>query len=110
MNDVLSTIKEYWAITMTIVGVIGSILILKLDSRYVKQGDLKDIKKNVGNVQTRVTKIEEDLNQLPTAKDIAELQLAVTEMRGETKAVRVELQGLNHLVQLLVEKEVKGNE
>lgn len=107
MNDVLSTIKEYWGITMGVIAFTGSYLWLKLDARYVKQTDLADIKKDVGSVKSRVTKMEEDLNNLPTGKDISELRLAVTEMRGETKAIHSELKGLNHLVNLLVEKEVK---
>nr|WP_241879123.1 DUF2730 family protein [Psychrobacter sp. PraFG1]UNK05826.1 DUF2730 domain-containing protein [Psychrobacter sp. PraFG1] len=61
-------------------------------------------------VENRVDKVEQDLQHLPSAKDVVALQVAIKEMRGETYALRSSIKGLSRLVDLLVEKEVnKGD-
>lgn len=107
MNDILTTIRDYWAITMAIVGLFISYIWLKLDSRYVKQSDLTEFKRSVSNVKSRVEHIEEDLKQLPKAEDIAKLRISITEMRGESKAIFTKLESLQNLVQLLIEDKVQ---
>ncbi len=104
MIDFLHWIKEYWFFSLSVFGVLGTFVWLKLDSRYAKKSDINDL-------HNRVTKIEDNLQHLPTAQDFNDLKLAVKEMNGESKAfhseVKAEVKGLSRLVGLLVEKEVK---
>ncbi|MFY1027131.1 hypothetical protein B0186_00445 [Canicola haemoglobinophilus] len=106
MMDILTILKAHWGIILTLAGLLASVFWLKMDSRYVKKSDFSALREEVNKTNHRVDEIDNELLHLPSAKDVTDLRIAVVEMKGETQALRTEVKGLAHQVQLLIEKEV----
>ena len=109
MQPTIDFITGNWAIFLTVCGTVGSIIYLILDTRYARkltitQG-LDDLHTKFDEVESRVNKVEQELQHLPSAKDVAELNGAIRDMKGETTALHTSIKGLSRLVNLLVEKE-----
>ncbi|UNK05826.2 DUF2730 family protein [Psychrobacter raelei] len=114
MRQIFEYITAHWAVFLTLCGTISSIIYLILDARYARKIEIKKgldyLQLKFDEVENRVDKVEQDLQHLPSAKDVVALQVAIKEMRGETYALRSSIKGLSRLVDLLVEKEVnKGD-
>lgn len=106
MVEILAILKAHWGIILTIAGLIASVFWLKMDSRYVKKSEFAELKDVLHKNEHRLDEIENELLHLPSAKDVTDLRLALSEMKGEAQALRVEVKGLSHQVQLLIEKEI----
>ncbi|WP_193778014.1 DUF2730 family protein [Psychrobacter sp. FDAARGOS_221] len=114
MRQIFEYITAHWAVFLTLCGTVGSIVYLILDARYARKVEIKEgldyLNLKFDEVENRVDKVEQELQHLPSAKDLMGLQAAIKEMRGETYALRSSIKGLSRLVDLLVEKEVnKGD-
>lgn len=114
MQNVIDQVIANWAILLTILGTVGSIIYLILDTRYARKNIITEgldaLHTKFDEVEDRVDKVEQELQHLPTAKDVAELRSAIEDMGSQTTALRVGVKGLSRLVNLLVEKEVnKGD-
>lgn len=114
MQPIIDFITGNWAMFLTVCGTIGSVIYLILDTRYARKTaiteGLDDLHNKFNAVENRVDKVEQELKHLPSAKDVAELNGAIRDMKGETTALRSTIKGLSRLVDLLVEKEVnKGD-
>ena len=114
MQQIVDIIAGHWAIFLTACGTVGYIIYLVLDTRYARKltitEGLDDLHNKFDAVERRVNDVEQELQHLPSAKDVAELNGAIRDMKGETTALRSTIKGLSRLVDLLVEKEVnKGD-
>lgn len=114
MQQIVDIIAGHWAIFLTACGTVGYIIYLVLDTRYARKltitEGLDDLHNKFNAVEDRVDKVEQELQHLPSAKDVAQLQGVISDMKGETTALRTSIKGLSRLVNLLVEKEVnKGD-
>lgn len=114
MQQIVDVIAGHWAIFLTACGTVGYIIYLVLDTRYARKititEGIADLHNKFHEVEDRVDKVEQELQHLPNAKDVAELHGAIKDMNGETTALRATTKGLSRLVNLLVEKEVnKGD-
>lgn len=114
MQQIVDVIAGHWAIFLTACGTVGYIIYLVLDTRYARKALITEgidyLHAKFDEVEDRVDKVEQELQHLPSAKDVAELNGAIRDMRGETSALRTSIKGLSRLVNLLVEKEVnKGD-
>lgn len=49
---------------------------------------LKDVEKDVRDTQTEVAQVKEVVAQLPTAKDMHEMQITITETRGAVREIK----------------------
>lgn len=110
MLDALSVLKQHWSIILTLSGLLATAFWLKLDSRYAKKTDIAELKKNINQNKSDVQAIKNELQHIPSPKDITDLRLVVAEMKGESRLLRSEIKGLSHQVGLLLEKEIKSNE
>ena len=114
MQQIADYIAGNWAMFLTVCGTIVSVIYLILDTRYARKAlitaGIDYLHAKFDEVEDRVDKVEQELQHLPTAKDVAQLQGAIMDMKGETTALRSTIKGLSRLVDLLVEKEVnKGD-
>ena len=109
MQQIADYIAGNWAMFLTVCGTIGSVIYLILDTRYARKltitEGLDDLHNKFNAVEDRVDKVEQELQHLPSAKDVAELNGAIKDMKGETTALHTSIKGLSRLVNLLVEKE-----
>lgn len=106
-NTAVAFIEQHWGVLLTVSGVAGSLIWLKLDIRYAKRNDINQLRDGQEKIARRMDRVEEDLKHLPSADDVTNLRLAVEEMKGETRTLHASIKGLSRLVDLLVEKEVK---
>ena len=114
MQQIADYIAGNWAMFLTACGTVGYIIYLILDTKYASKATitkgLADLHTKLDEVEDRVDNVEQELQHLPTAKDVAQLQGAIMDMKGETTALRTSIKGLSRLVNLLIEKEVnKGD-
>ncbi|MBS9781101.1 MAG: DUF2730 family protein [Gammaproteobacteria bacterium] len=111
MNEIITFIESHWGIVLTVCGALLSIVYLKLDARYARKTDIgediAELHKGQSEMAERLDLVEQEIKHLPTAVDIADLRIAVHDMKGETKTLNATVKGLSRLVDLLVEKEVK---
>lgn len=114
MQPIIDFITGNWAMFLTVCGTIGSVIYLVLDTRYARKAaiteGLDDLHNKFDAVERRVDDVEQELQHLPSAKDVAELNGAIRDMKGETTSLRTSIKGLSRLVNLLVEKEVNKGE
>ncbi|MDN5619246.1 MAG: DUF2730 domain-containing protein [Psychrobacter sp.] len=110
MQPIIDYITGNWAIFLTACGTIGSVIYLVLDTRYARKATitegLDDLHNKFNAVEDRVDKVEQELQHLPSARDVAALQGAIRDMKGETSALHTSIKGLSRLVDLLVKKEI----
>lgn len=107
----IDILQKYWGL----ISVIGAFLIgvawLKLDTRYAKKSDINHdiarLREGQDDMSERLDVVEQEIKHLPSADDVTNLRIAVEEMKGETRALHATTKGLNRLVDLLVENEVK---
>lgn len=110
VQAIIDYISANWAIFLTACGTVGSVIYLILDTRYARKvtitAGLDDLHNKFDEVESRVDKVEQELQHLPSARDVAELQGAIRDMKGETSALHTSIKGLSRLVDLLVKKEI----
>lgn len=114
MQQLVDYIAGNWAMFLTACGTVGYIIYLILDTKYASKATitkgLADLHTKLDEVEDRVDNVEQELQHLPTAKDVAKLQGAIMDMKGETTSLRSTILGLTRLVDLLIQKEVnKGD-
>ena len=97
MLETLEFIQSHWAIVVAIGGAVWTYFWLTMDSKYARKTDVSDLRKAIEN---------NELRHLPTSKEVADLRLLMTEMKGKTDVLNTNIGSLNHQVKLLIEKEV----
>lgn len=113
MNEqhIIEFIEKHWAIMSFVVAFLIGVVWLKLDTRYAKKTDINDdigrLRRGQQDMSDRLDVVEQEIKHLPSADDVTNLRIAVEEMKGETRALHATTKGLNRLVDLLVENEVK---
>ncbi|QIW15840.1 hypothetical protein A4G20_05595 [Pasteurellaceae bacterium RH1A] len=108
--EIWNLIKNNWGIIVSVIGLLASIYWLKMDSIYVKKADFRQQQGQIEALDRRLEEVENEVHHLPSAKDVTDLRIAVVEMKGEAKALRTELVGLNRQVGLLLEQAVTKGE
>lgn len=68
--------------------------------------DVSDLRKAIENNEKSLSEVKGELRHLPTSKEVADLRLLMTEMKGKTDVLNTNIGSLNHQVKLLIEKEV----
>lgn len=106
MMDFLKIVQQNWAIIMAVGGAVWTYFWLTLDTKYARKTDVADLRRVIEDNEKSLSEVKGELRHLPTSKDVAELRLLITEMKGKTDTLNVSISGLNHQVKLLIEKEV----
>ena len=106
MMDFLKIVQQNWAIIVAVGGAVWTYFWLTLDTKYARKTDVADLRRAIGENEKSLSEVKGELRHLPTSKDVAELGLLITEMKGKTDTLNVSISGLNHQVKLLIEKEV----
>lgn len=110
MLEIIEFIQKYWGILLGVFGLVGTSFWLKADSKYAKKSDLSALNDITKQNDHRLTQLETKVDNLPSAQDVAKLQVLMTEIKGETKATTAELKALGHQVGLLLEAKVLNKE
>ena len=96
----LEFIREHWSILSALVAFGFSIGTLLLAKTYAKRED-------VTALERRVSLIESAIKSMPSQQDFHQLQIRLTEIHGDLKAIRPELRQLSRLHDAIVS--VKGD-
>lgn len=100
-------IERHWAILLTVLTFLSGVLWLRLDARYAKKKELSDLSDKQRDIVHRLANTERDVGYLPGPKDVEIMRHSIEGLRGEISGLHATIKGLAHLVDLLVEKEVK---
>lgn len=106
--ELLEFIQKHWGLVVTVVGSVWAGVKLSMDSKYPKRSEIDAIRKNIDEVEQRLTKVEDMLEHMPTKEDLSALKILMTEIKGETNTTNARLSTLSHQVALLIEERVKG--
>ena len=106
MLETLEFIQRHWAIVVAIGGAVWTYFWLIMDSKYARKTDVSDLRKAIENNEKSLSEVKGELRHLPTSKEVADLRLLMTEMKGKTDVLNTNIGSLNHQVKLLIEKEV----
>lgn len=113
MQEIIDYIESHWAIIGAVFTFLGSLGFLKLDARYARKSEVKEIvaKQDKTNSETeaKIDAIEKTMQHLPSAKDVNDLRLAVEEVKGEISTLHASIAPISRLTDLLIEKEVTTN-
>lgn len=114
MPELFDFIRQHFAIISTLSMIIIGAFWLKLDSKYAKKSDLNALAQRcdqqVGENEHRITLLETKVDNLPTAQDVARLEVLMTEIKGETKSTNTQMGAMSHQVALLIEAKVLHKE
>nr|DAK08464.1 MAG TPA: Protein of unknown function (DUF2730) [Bacteriophage sp.] len=108
MMDLLEFIQKHWGLVATVIGSVWAGMKLSMDSKYPKRSEIDEIRKNIDQVEQRLTKVEDTLEHMPTKEDLSALKILMTEIKGDTNTTNARLSTLSHQVALLIEERVKG--
>ena len=104
MLETLEFIQRHWAIVVAIGGAVWNYFWLTMDSKYARKTDVSDLRKAIENNEKSLSEVKGELRHLPTSKEVADLRLLMTEMKGKTDVLNTNIGSLNHQVKLLIEK------
>ena len=107
MIEALDFVQRHWAIVVAIGGAIWTYFWLTMDSKYARKSDVADLRKAIETNEKSLSEVKGELRHLPTSKEVSDLRLLMTEMKGTTDVLNTNINSLNHQVKLLIEKEVK---
>jgi predicted nucleic acid-binding Zn-ribbon protein len=93
-------LTKYWAVIWAVLTTIGLVIMALLSKTYAKQ-------ETVVTLQQKVNSLESSLNQLPTEKELHQLNLEISGLRGELQSLVPRLDQVQKLSDLLLENELK---
>lgn len=109
--DVISSFFEFvrlnWAVLVFIAGLVWGAIKLTINTNYVRHEDMVPLRNGLQETKSRLSHIENKVDNLPSSEEMSELKILMTELRGDNKAIVQSVKGLSHQVGLLVEKEIK---
>ncbi|MGY3943369.1 DUF2730 family protein [Aeromonas tecta] len=104
-------IPKWWGIVSYIISglaaLIATVISLWLSKTFARREDLKKVESGMDELSHRVTGLETRVEALPTQEEVTALRLEMAENRGCMKALTEKLTSVNHLVQLLLEQQMK---
>ena len=106
MIEVLDFVQRHWAIVVAIGGAVWTYFWLTMDSKYARKTDVADLRRAIENNEKSLSEVKGELRHLPTSKEVSDLRLLITEMKGTTNVLNTNINSLNHQVKLLIEIEV----
>ena len=93
-------VKTYWPVLVALISFASLVVQTLLAKTYAKR-------ETVAALDGRISMVEQKIKSLPSEGDLHRLQLDISELRGELRAVRPELAQLRRLSDLLLENELK---
>jgi predicted nucleic acid-binding Zn-ribbon protein len=104
---VLDIIKTYWPIFLTCVSLISLVIQTLLVKTYAKREEVASLGGEVAVLGSRLMLVEKRIEDLPSERELHRLQLEISDLRGELRAVSPQLVQLRSLADLLLENELK---
>lgn len=106
MIEFFEFVQRNWAMTLTIISGAFTYFWLTMDTKYAKKKEVNNLVEMIKSNDKRLTTLETKLDNLPTNEDLSQLQILMTEIKGETKTANAQMQGLSRQVNLLVEDKI----
>lgn len=94
------TIKEYWGMIWAVVMTAVNLVMFLLAKTYVKREE-------VDHLNQRMAAMENAIAGMPNQKELHALQLEMSSLRGDLKALSPKLAQVQRISDLLLENELK---
>lgn len=106
--EIFEFLQKHWGLIATVIGSVWAGMKLSMDSKYPSRKEIETLKKDVGEIEHRVTTIEDTLKHLPNKDDLSALKILMTEIKGDISTANTRISTVSHQVNLLVEEKIKG--
>ncbi|MBA5235273.1 DUF2730 domain-containing protein [Pectobacterium aroidearum] len=93
-------IKEYWGMIWALVMTAVNLVMFLLAKTYVKREEVDALKQRVSGIETAIA-------GMPNQKELHALQLEMSNLRGDLKALAPKLAQVQRISDLLLENELK---
>lgn len=97
-------IPKWWMVFLTVLGFASSAMTLWLSKTFARREDLKEVESGMDELSTRVSGLENRVDNLPNQEQFAAMQVKMAELSGQIDALREALKPVNHVAQLLLEQ------
>lgn len=94
------SVKEYWGIIWALVMTAVNLVMILLAKTYVKREEVDTLKQRVSALETVIA-------GMPNQKELHALQLEMSNLRGDLKALGPKLAQVQRISDLLLENELK---
>lgn len=96
----MEVVRDWWAVIWALLLTAWNVVQLFLTKTYARREELESITFTVGALEKKV-------DTLPNQAENHQLQLEISELRGEMHALREQLKPVHHLANLLLEERLK---
>lgn len=96
----MELIAKYWAPLWATITTIAMVIMALLAKTYAKREEVETL-------HSEIKRLDQRLDDLPSERELHELQLEISELRGDLKALKPELMQVRRLSDLLLENELK---
>jgi len=93
----MEIVSQYGLLILTMCQIVLAIMVLYLRGKFAS----KETEAAVSKVETRVTAIENRLEQIPTKEDLHNLNIKICELMGDLKRVDENLEGVEKMAEIL---------
>jgi hypothetical protein len=100
MPEFIRNHMPWVALFISAVGVAWTIVLALLSKTYVKRDEFDEIKSRLVNVELQIS-------ALPTKEQMHQIELKVSEVGGDVKAIKSYMDSMRHTTQMLVENELE---
>jgi len=97
-------IPRWWGVITTLVAVAAMLAMLWLSKTFARREDLKQMASEVDGLTSRVTGLENRVDNLPSQEQFSAMQVKMAELGGQIDALREALKPVHNVAQLLLEQ------
>ncbi|MDM5141721.1 MULTISPECIES: DUF2730 family protein [Aeromonas] len=97
-------IPKWWGVITTGVAVLATVAMLWLSKTFARREELNKVSITMDELTSRVTSLENRVDNLPTQEQFYELGIQLEGLRGDIKALTAQLKPTNHQINLLLEQ------
>lgn len=92
---------KYWAPIWAAITTVAIVVMALVGKTFVKRDEHTTL-------EQRVAAVEQTVEDLPSVDELHQLNLEISELRGDLKALQPQLQGVQRISNLLLENELNG--
>nr|WP_275661192.1 DUF2730 family protein [Vibrio mediterranei] len=106
-SNYLEVIRTWWPIAATILNLVFLLVGFVMTKTFASKTELAEQKQANQELQNKFSLLKNQVEGLPTAKEVAELTVSMEKLHGDIKEIRPQLKSLQRMSNLLLENELK---
>lgn len=91
----------WWQVLITVINILGWVYVLMTSKQKDNASAIEEFKKELSEIDTRLTGVEKDIEHLPTHEDMAKLHERVNEANENIKHISGQLTQIDYTMKLV---------